>query len=109
MATRSTPLGHESNRDLVLSVADPAGRFNASTVDFDYLLGDIDRDANPGDDVDHDGLTENGNGRDNCWTYPNPDQMDFDRDGIGDVCECPAEIAVGGHPRRNDGDDDGLL
>jgi hypothetical protein len=39
-------------------------------------------------DTDGDGVADS---NDNCPENPNPDQADFDQDGVGDVCDAPAE------------------
>lgn len=38
-------------------------------------------------DTDGDGVADS---NDNCPENPNPDQADFDHDGVGDVCDAPA-------------------
>ncbi len=38
-------------------------------------------------DTDGDGVADS---NDNCPETPNPDQADFDHDGVGDVCDAPA-------------------
>jgi hypothetical protein len=38
-------------------------------------------------DTDGDGVSDS---LDNCIKTPNPDQADFDHDGVGDVCDAPA-------------------
>src|SRR5688572_2535583 len=38
-------------------------------------------------DTDGDGVADS---NDNCPENPNPDQADFDNDGVGDVCDAPA-------------------
>ena len=56
-------------------------------------------------DTDRDGVPDS---IDNCTESPNPDQADFDHDGVGDVCDAPAnkdECKNGGwqrfiHPKR---------
>jgi hypothetical protein len=35
-------------------------------------------------------------GSDNCPSVPNPNQLDSDNDGTGDVCEAQSPVAVGG-------------
>jgi PKD repeat protein len=40
------------------------------------------------EDQDGDGIPD---GADNCPAAPNPDQLDFDRDGLGDVCDDDAD------------------
>jgi pectin methylesterase-like acyl-CoA thioesterase len=63
---------------------------------FNFTKGTDDWDPIPGldaaEDSDYDGILDV---NDNCPTTYNPDQADFDNDGIGDVCE--------------DSDGDGLL
>jgi hypothetical protein len=51
-------------------------------------------------DGDEDGILDH---RDNCRNIPNPDQLDSDGDGIGNVCDaCPQEDSTG-HDKNNDG------
>lgn len=51
------------------------------TVEYDLTRGPLDTDA--------DGVPDK---RDNCVFFPNPDQADSNRDGVGDVCESVVAI-----------------
>lgn len=64
-------------------------------------------------DQDRDGVQ---NPSDNCINTPNPDQADFDADGLGDACEADidgdglsntTEEEIGSNPRNPDTDADG--
>jgi hypothetical protein len=66
-------------------------------------------------DTDADGVL---NSNDNCPTIANPDQLDNDNDGLGDVCDPDddndglsdvEEAALGTNPFLQDTDGDGLL
>ena len=43
-------------------------------------------------DADEDGVVD---ADDNCPNAYNPEQIDTDRDGIGDVCDEPSDATVG--------------
>jgi hypothetical protein len=72
--------------------------------DFDGVLDTVDNCApQPGldgsetwnpdqEDFDGDGV---GDRCDNCWTFPNPTQSDTDGDGTGDVCDASLLAATG--------------
>ena len=77
---------------------------DVTTIDGDPPSGDSDGDTVP--DID-----------DNCPTVPNPDQLDTDGNGAGDVCDddtdhdgIPDELEreLGTDPRNPDTDGDGL-
>jgi CSLREA domain-containing protein len=57
------------------------------------------------DDEDGDFVPED---QDNCPGLSNADQVDFDADGIGDVCDCLPKSATVGTPDQDD-DLDGIL
>ena len=105
--SRMAAVGRTSTRQLIMGVVDPAGRHPDPGYSLPDLYGDLDRFTNPPDDPDGDGLTTNGNGRDNCPLVPNPDQLDSDFDDIGDACECPSQRTIPGIT-GSDSDRDGL-
>ena len=57
------------------------------------MTGDGDGDPDPGPDDDMDGF---GNNIDNCPDIPNPNQLDFDNDGQGNVCDVQVFTMGGG-------------
>ncbi len=69
------------------------------------------------EDTDGDGVFDDfGIIEDNCPDLPNPDQIDNDNNGIGDLCEDPdadgltndEEALIGTNPNDPDTDDDGI-
>ena len=56
-------------------------------VDYGDLGGDV--SVTPSD-IDEDGIVD---GDDNCPLVYNPDQLDSDGDGLGDVCEVPFSVS----------------
>jgi len=63
----------------------------------------IELSSGPVDDVDNDGIPRP---IDNCPSFPNPDQEDVDRNGIGDLCEG-IDASVDGPDAGPEGDDGG--
>jgi hypothetical protein len=47
--------------------------------------------TNPPDDVDGDGVND---AQDNCVNTANPNQSDYDNDGIGDLCDTPENKVI---------------
>lgn len=47
--------------------------------------------VNPPNDADSDGIVDS---LDNCINIANPDQADYDNDGIGDVCDTPEDMVI---------------
>jgi subtilisin family serine protease len=88
------------------------GRLNAFNV-LSSLIIDTDGDGIP-DDGDGNGMVGDnpcmsGNTvgcDDNCVDTFNPDQTDFDRDGVGDLCDNCTEIFNPGQTDSNSADDD---
>lgn len=79
-----------SNFDLFLTITDGLGNISSEIT---YVITTED---NPMCDVDNDGVQ---NSIDNCIDLFNPDQLDFDNDGIGDLCDEP----------NDDKDGDGII
>lgn len=56
----------------------------ANAAEVTYASPGVPFPENPSEDDDDDGVV---NGRDNCPPIANPEQLDTDADGVGDVCE----------------------
>jgi hypothetical protein len=78
------------------------GDGDGDTGDGDGDTGDGDGDGEPGDgdgdtdelDTDMDGV---GDGSDNCPDIPNPNQLDYDENGTGNVCDTQVFTTVTGN------------
>ena len=75
-----------SNIDVGFQLPDGGGSADAGMVDSG---SDTDASVSP-PDMDEDGITD---GDDNCPLVYNPDQLDTDGDGLGDVCEIPFSVS----------------
>lgn len=100
-----TPAGSADSKNLALAA--DAGAFVALYEDrraggaegvLDIFSGG-EGDAFDASDADADGIASS---RDNCPNYPNPDQLDADFDGLGDLCDAFDEDP------DNDADSDGV-
>jgi len=102
--------------DIYLALQSTAIDMNGTGYDYKTGYGLIQADkALQYFDTDADGIL---NSNDNCPTIPNPNQLDNDNDGLGDVCDPDddndgltdvEEAALGTNPFLQDTDGDGLL
>lgn len=79
----------------ILSTARPLERWFQITqtdgvLDMNQLLRTLNRQECPQPDQDEDGIPDE---EDNCIETSNPNQGDWDRNGIGDACQCAFENA----------------
>jgi hypothetical protein len=93
----STTLGDESGSSETATTAD-SGDGDGDSGDGDGDSGDGDGDSGDGDtnepDMDMDGVAD---ASDNCPDIPNPNQLDYDANGNGNVCDTQVFTSVTGN------------
>ncbi|BHH85989.1 golvesin C-terminal-like domain-containing protein [Desulforhopalus sp. 52FAK] len=99
-STFSSTINHEWNSPysglISLRVTDTNGATNIATTEVTISESNT--------DVDSDGILDE---TDNCLNTPNPDQIDLDNDGIGDVCD--SQICGNGIVEEYEECDDGNI